>query len=130
MFSRSTISTSQLAASASSRMAYYRGLRRSCPPGTRIASVKRQFHETATTKYARKDSQDKDSIKPESSEYAQGSSDDVAAKKDVAFDPNTTDPHQEKKDAGKGEEGNALENSPANSHLGKPKKPKDLGQKS
>jgi hypothetical protein len=90
-------------------MAYQ--LRRTCPPGTRIASVRQRtksvnsataiavsnFH-TSLRVQAYKDDQDKDSLKPGSSEYSKsGTGDDEAAHSDAAFDPNQTGPKEQEK---------------------------------
>jgi hypothetical protein len=71
------------------------GLRRTCPPGTRIASV-RKFHRTTAFSYATKGAENKDEIKAEATEYSKSGSDDQVAHSDTAFDPNTTKPGTEK----------------------------------
>lgn len=54
--------------------------------------------------YPRKDSQDKDSINTEATEYSKSGTDDASAKQEeAAFDPSTTDPKEEKKVAGEGQ---------------------------
>jgi hypothetical protein len=100
-------------------MAYQ--LRRTCPPGTRIATVRartksnssassgrssftisptQSFHSSALLQRPYKDDQDKDSLKPGSSEYSKsGSGDDQAAATDAAFDPNQTKPETQSKNA-------------------------------
>ena len=51
---------------------------------------------------ARKDAQDKDSLKPEPNEYSKSGSDDAAAATEkAAFDPSQTRPEQEKETAGR-----------------------------
>jgi len=51
---------------------------------------------------ARKDTQDKDSLKPEPNEYSKSGSDDAAAAvEQAAFDPNQTRPEQEQASAEK-----------------------------
>ncbi len=76
-------------------------LRRTCPSGTRIASI-RSFHRTAAVAWPRKDSQHKDSINTEATEYSKSGTDDQAAREeDAAFDPQQTSPEKEQETAGK-----------------------------
>jgi len=52
--------------------------------------------------YPRKDSQDKDSINTEATEYSKSATDDEGARQEeAAFNPNITDPQEEKEKAGK-----------------------------
>ena len=74
------------------------GLRRTCPPGTRIASV-RQYHQTKAFDYPRKGSEGRDEIKTEATEYSKSGSDDEVAHSDAAFNPDTTKPETEKNGA-------------------------------
>ena len=76
----------------------------------------RPFSQTSLSPYPRKDSQDRESIDTEATEYSKSGTDDGAARQEeAAFDPNNTDPEQEKKVAGEGQgEGNPLDVSPAN----------------
>ena len=68
------------------------------------AATSRSLFQSAFVAYPRKDSQDKDSVQPESSEYSKSGTDDGAASQDeAAFDPDQTSPQQEKDTAGKGE---------------------------
>jgi hypothetical protein len=54
---------------------------------------------------SRKDSQDKDSINTDRSEYSKsGTDDDAAQNEQTAFDPNQTAPGEEKDKAGEGNE--------------------------
>lgn len=63
------------------------------------------FSQSTIRAYPRKDSQDKDSIDTEATEYSKSGTDDGAAKqREAAFDPSTTDPQKEKDIAGKGNE--------------------------
>jgi hypothetical protein len=56
----------------------------------------------APISFARKDTQDKDSLKPEPNEYSKSGSDDAAAAvEQAAFDPNQTRPEQEQATAEK-----------------------------
>ncbi|TKA79585.1 hypothetical protein B0A55_03376 [Friedmanniomyces simplex] len=94
----------------------------------------RPFH-LSTQQFARKDAQDKDSLKPEPNEYSKSGSDDAAAAvEDAAFDPKKTSPEAEHASAQKEakSEGvslaaiktlcdNPLEVSPANQEVSKPK---------
>lgn len=65
----------------------------------------RPFSQSAIRTYPRKDSQDKDSIDTEATEYSKSGTDDgAAAQEEAAFDPSTTDPQEEKNIAGKGNE--------------------------
>ena len=51
---------------------------------------------------ARKDAQDKDSLKPEPNEYSKSGSDDEAARvENTAFDPNKTTPEEQHDSAGR-----------------------------
>ncbi|KAM0707927.1 hypothetical protein Q7P35_004576 [Cladosporium inversicolor] len=77
---------------------------------------------------ARKDTQDKDSLKPEPNEYSKSGSDDAAAAvEQAAFDPSQTRPEQEQATAEKesGSEANPLEASPANHEISKSKVDKE-----
>lgn len=76
-------------------------LRASKPVPNRI----RPFSQSTVRAYPRKDSQDRDSINTEATEYSKSGTDDgAAAQEEAAFDPKTTDPQEEKKIAGKGNE--------------------------
>jgi hypothetical protein len=78
-------------------------MRRTCPPGTRIASVRRsRFHSSPAARYAYKDDQSKDSLQPKSTEYSKSGSDAEAAETDEAFDPSKTSPESQKGDSGSG----------------------------
>ena len=88
------------------------------PSHTRIASIKAQLHPTAQLgtalsrrqfsqsrwlAYPRKDSQDKDSINTEATEYSKSATDDEGARHDdAAFNPDITDPQQQKDKAAEG----------------------------
>ncbi|APA15695.1 predicted protein [Sclerotinia sclerotiorum 1980 UF-70] len=79
----------------------------------------RPITTTPSPQFPRKDSQQKDSINTEATEYSKSGTDDAAAREQsAAFDPNITNPESEKNQAGKGEKkegyGNPLEVSPAN----------------
>jgi hypothetical protein len=70
-------------------------LRRTCPPGTRIASVRRQYHPTLAFAHPKKGSGGKDDIDAQSSEYSKSRTDNAAAASDTAFDPSNTRPESE-----------------------------------
>lgn len=88
------------------------------PTHTRITTIKqqprspqplpripahRQFSQTLSFALPRKDSQDKDSINTEATEYSKSATDDEGARQEeAAFDPNITDPQEEKDKAGEG----------------------------
>jgi hypothetical protein len=74
-------------------------------PKRLIAAPARLLSHSAIRAYPRKDSQDKDSINTEATEYSKSGSDDAAARQEkAAFDPSTTDPQEEKEIAGAGNE--------------------------
>ncbi|KAF2837470.1 hypothetical protein M501DRAFT_1017850 [Patellaria atrata CBS 101060] len=110
----------QLSKTTFRQMAYVHHPRATCPPGTKIRSVRR-FHR-APVAYARKDTQHKDSLKPDRAEYSQSGGDDAAAKTEkAAFDPNQTRPEHEeptaKQESGGtdvSDAGNPLNVSPGN----------------
>ena len=63
----------------------------------------RQFSQSVYYSYPRKDSQHKDSINTEASEYSKSATDDEGARQqDAAFDPSITDPQEQKDKAGEG----------------------------
>jgi len=65
--------------------------------------AQRQFSQSARATYPRKDTQDKDSINTESSEYSKSATDDEGARQqDAAFNPDVTDPQAQKDLAGEG----------------------------
>ena len=88
------------------------------PSHTRISTVKeqarsqksqlgrpqhRQFSQTLSFALPRKDSQDKDSINAEATEYSKSATDNEGAnQEDAAFDPDITDPQKAKDKAGEG----------------------------
>lgn len=83
------------------------------------------FHSSARLG-AYKNDQDKDSLKPGSSEYSKSGAggDDGAASTDAAFDPSQTKPKEQGKNVEKengGDENNSLDVSPANSEVSKGK---------
>jgi len=91
-----------------------------------------RFLSTTVPRFASKDAQDKDSLKPRSTEYSKSGSDDAAAHSDAAFNPDKTSPESAEKTAqaeGKGEggEGDALNASPGNPDVSKPRDPQEGG---
>ena len=71
-------------------------------PLTRI----RGLSSTSRSSFPRKNSQDKDSIDTDATEYSKSGTDDASAQQEkAAFDPKTTSPEKEKKIAGEGEVG-------------------------
>jgi len=80
----------------------------------------RHFSQRCSSQYPRKDSQSKDSIDTTATEYSKSGTDDQSAQnEDAAFNPDITSPETEKKVAGKGNEGNPLDASPANKDISK-----------
>lgn len=74
-----------------------------CQPSTVGTPIHRQFSQSFKFAYPRKDSQDKDSINTEATEYSKSSTDDQGAREeDAAFDPDITDPQEQKDKAGEG----------------------------
>ncbi len=72
----------------------------------------RQFSRSARLAYPRKDSQDKDSINTEATEYSKSATDDEGARQeDAAFNPNITDPQEQKDKAGEGTGEGTVSNS-------------------
>lgn len=99
------------------------------PSHTRISTVKqrarsqqplfslpahRQFSQTLSFALPRKDSQHKDSINTEATEYSKSATDDEGARQeDAAFNPDITDPQEQKHKAGEGTgEGTVSKSSP------------------
>ncbi|KAF2250340.1 hypothetical protein BU26DRAFT_410949, partial [Trematosphaeria pertusa] len=76
---------------------------------------------TPATRYPRKDTMDKDSLNPSSSEYAKSGTDDAAAGSDAAFNPDKTSPEEAEKTAEKESGGNSLNVSPGNQEVSKPR---------
>lgn len=90
--------------------------RQRLPPHSRIPTTNSQsqlHHPTLTPSahrllstfsrlgYPRKDSQDKDSINTEATEYSKSATDDEGARQEeAAFNPNITDPQEENEKAG------------------------------
>lgn len=75
-------------------------------------SVHRQFSQTTSFALPRKDSQHKDSINTEATEYSKSATDDESARQeDAAFNPDITDPQEQKDKAGEGTGGSKVSKS-------------------
>jgi hypothetical protein len=108
-------------------------LRRTCPPGTRIASVRRLHGSSSLAYPPTKEGQDKDSLTPRSTEYSKSGDDDAAAATSkTAFDPNQTAPETEDKSADQesGQNVNPLNVSPANRGVSQPRESTEGGAES
>jgi hypothetical protein len=91
-----------MATTTSASSVFTHRLRATCPPHTKIASVRRSrdLHTTFGASYPRKDSQDKDDLNPRRSEYSQSGTDDAAAATEkTAFDPSQTSPEEQEQSA-------------------------------
>lgn len=102
----------------------------SCQPRLRNS---RMFSESMRVKLPRKDSQDKDSINTEATEYSKSGTDDASARhSDTAFDPDVTGPGEQKDKVGDktGASDNPLEVSPANHDISKPRSETEGGAES
>lgn len=74
-----------------------------CQPSHLTTTSQRPFTQSIQFAYPRKDSQDKDSINTEATEYSKSGTDDEGARQgDAAFDPDITDPQEQKDVAGEG----------------------------
>jgi hypothetical protein len=91
----------------------------------RSSIVRPRFISSTITRSAQKDSQDKDSLKPRSTEYSKSGSDDGAAHSDTAFDPNQTKPETEEAsvESEAGSKDNSLNASPGNPDISQPNDP-------
>lgn len=84
------------------------------------AAAASPFHTAPPTRSPYKGDQDRESLKPQSTQGSMSGTDQEAAESDAAFDPSTTRPESEKKQAEKGSGGNPLETSGANQGKSKP----------
>ncbi|KAF2676156.1 hypothetical protein K458DRAFT_240067, partial [Lentithecium fluviatile CBS 122367] len=81
-----------------------------------------RYLSTTLAPHARKDTQDKDSLNPQSSEYSKSGDDDAASGAGAAFDPSTTSPEAAEKSNEQESGGNgALNVSPGNPDVSKPR---------
>ena len=89
------------------------------------AIVRPRFLSSTSTRFAQKDAQDKDSLKPQSTEYSKSGSDDGAAHSDAAFNPSKTSPEEAEATAEceAGGKDNSLNASPANQGISEPNSP-------
>jgi hypothetical protein len=72
-----------------------------CQPASRRVLASRRFSQSIRSAYPRKDSQDKDSINTEATEYSKSATDDEGARQeDAAFNPDITNPQEEMDKAG------------------------------
>jgi hypothetical protein len=72
-----------------------RALHRAPARSINVSSAAIRPLSTSRQLFAQKDAQDKDSLKPRSTEYSKTGSDDDAASMDAAFDPSKTSPESE-----------------------------------
>jgi hypothetical protein len=89
---------------------------------TACRSAPRRFYQhTTRLRLPYKDDQDRESLKPRSTEHTKSSTDeDLAAHDDAAFNPNKTRPETEQDTAAVGADGNPLNASGANQDISKP----------
>lgn len=74
-------------------------------PAFRAPIRLQNLHQSCLLRLPRKDSQDKDSINTDATEYSKSGTDDDAARNEkAAFDPSQTKPGEEKEKAGEGNE--------------------------
>ncbi|KAI9151758.1 hypothetical protein HJFPF1_08968 [Paramyrothecium foliicola] len=92
---------------------------RAAPRSSAAAITTRAYHATPAFQ-AYKNSQDRNTLKPGSTEYTKSGRDDDGSKLDAAFDPNNTSPEGEKNSASSDPASNPLEASGANQGLSKP----------
>ena len=86
----------------------------------RPLSTIQPFSSNTRYSYPRKGAEDRNSINTDASEYSKSGTDDAAAhQNEAAFDPSQTDPQEQKDTAGKGNDVNPLEVSPANPDVSK-----------
>jgi hypothetical protein len=97
-------------------------LTRANRPSTTIPT---RFMSTTPTRLAAKDTQDKDSLNPQSTEYSKSGSDDSVAASDAAFNPSKTSPEEAEATAEKeaGGKDNSLNVSPGNEEISRPNDP-------
>ncbi|KAK7737245.1 hypothetical protein SLS63_003036 [Diaporthe eres] len=87
------------------------------------AAAANGFHSSPRPQLPYKDDQDRESLKPKSTEGSKSGTDDAAAQSDAAFDPSTTSPEGARDKAESESGGNSLDVSGAN-----PSKSKPLGE--
>lgn len=94
-----------------------------------------RFLSTTAPRFASKDTEDKDTLKPRSNEYSKSGSDDSAAASDAAFNPNKTSPESAERTAEAegnkdGAEADPLNVSPGNPEVSKPRPAQEGGASS
>jgi hypothetical protein len=91
----------------------------------RPSTLSPRFLSTTRARLAQKDAQDKDSLKPRSTEYSKSGSDDAAASSDAAFNPDKTSPEAAEATAEQEQGGkdNSLNASPGNKDISEPNSP-------
>jgi len=87
-----------------------------CKPQPMLAD---RYFRSIPSSLARKDTQNKDSIKVASNEYSKSGSDGDASQSNAAFDPSNTAPEGENKQAENEGGGNSLDVSPSNPGVSK-----------
>ncbi|PVH98888.1 hypothetical protein DM02DRAFT_615468 [Periconia macrospinosa] len=102
-------------------------LPRTLPRLAAAANPTTRFLHTTRPTFAAKNTQDKDSLDPQSNEYSKSGSDQAAASSSAAFDPNTTSPEGEQQQAEKDGSGNPLKVSPGNDKVSKPRADQEGG---
>ncbi|KAJ4419752.1 hypothetical protein N0V82_004795 [Gnomoniopsis sp. IMI 355080] len=80
----------------------------------------RSYHNTPSLRLPYKDDQDRESLKPRSTEGTKSGTDSDAAQTDAAFDGSKTSPEAAHESAEKEENGNSLDTSGANQSKSKP----------
>jgi len=70
---------------------------------------------------------DRNKMDTQSTQHSKGGDDSAASQDEAAYNPNVTQPQQEKKEAGKGNDSNPLDASGANPELGKPTEEEESG---
>ncbi|KAL9604669.1 MAG: hypothetical protein Q9219_000389 [cf. Caloplaca sp. 3 TL-2023] len=109
---------------------------RTALPHLSPAPTFRPFSHSPRISYPRKDSQHKDSINTEATEYSKSGTDDASARhEDTAFDPTVTGPGEQKdkvgsKTGGEQASDNPLEVSPANHDVSQPRSSTEGGAES
>ncbi|KAL1875895.1 hypothetical protein Daus18300_003086 [Diaporthe australafricana] len=84
------------------------------------AAATQGFHSSPRPQFPYKDDQDRESLKPRSTEGTKSGSDNAAAQSDAAFDPSTTSPEGAKEQAENEGGGNSLDMSGASHDKSKP----------
>ncbi|KAF2847457.1 hypothetical protein T440DRAFT_470973 [Plenodomus tracheiphilus IPT5] len=85
-------------------------------------TTRARFLSNTPVRAATKGAEDKDTLKPTSTEYSKSGSDDSAAHSDAAFNPNVTKPEAEEASVEKeaGGKDNSLNASPSNTDISEP----------